>query len=148
MKLQKLGNVHDNSLAKEIWEEARGKMKEMLEAGKNVVFDSTFSTRERRNHFLGVVRTVPGTVVEVLFFDIPLEHVLARNAKRGESGNKFVSEEYIRGAHDVLQKEPPIPEEDFDILIRIDDASTVSVLKGNPDGVLLQFLKTYEHRDR
>jgi hypothetical protein len=73
------------------------------------------------------------------FFDIPLDLVLARNAKRGASGEKLVSESYIREAFELLQKESPSPEEDFDVLIRIDENGVVTTLKGHTDSTLLPY---------
>ncbi len=143
LKIKKLGRVQDVSpeMSKELWDEARGRMKELLAEGRNVVFDSTFTRREWRDSFFPHVRTIPNVTIEGLFFDIPVEHVLERNAKRGASGGKLTPEDYIRESHERLHGNAPSKEEDFDILMRIDEHGTMSILKGTKDSTLLQYLK-------
>jgi len=143
LKMQKLGMVDDHSIDKEIWYEARAKMKSVLESGNSVVFDSTFSTLGRRDHFMGIARAVPVTIIEGLFFDIPLEEVLKRNRMRGTSGGKLADEAYIREAYEKLRIEPPTPNEDFDVLIRIDEYGKISEVKGHADNVLLKYLREH-----
>ena len=141
LKIRKLGRVQDVSaeVSKEIWNEARAQMTECLSSNHNVVFDSTFTRREWRDHFFSVVRTIPNVEVEGLFFDIPLKHVLERNAKRGASGGKLTPESHIRESHEKLHEGISV-EEDFDILIRVDENGIASTLKGPEDGTLLQYL--------
>jgi predicted kinase len=143
LKIQKLGRVQDvsPSISKEIWDEARTRMKECLEMDHSVVFDSTFTRREWRDHFLSVVRTIPNVMVEALFFDIPIEHILERNTKRGAGGGKLTPEAYVRESHERLHESAPSLEEDFDILIRIDENGIASTLKGREDSTLLQYLE-------
>jgi thymidylate kinase len=81
-------------------------------------------------------RAIPGISIEGLFFDIPIEEVLKRNAFRGESDGKFVSEDYLKQVYAELVQYPPKPEEGFDVLLRIDKERKVTAIQTNPDSIL------------
>lgn len=136
IRLEKWGNENDHSDDKAIWVVARSRVADAIKRGKNILFDSTFSTIKRRAHFMEFARANGIAVIEGLYFDIPLETVLTRNLERGTTGGKVASSDYIREAHAELQSSPPRPEEGFDVLLRIDQNSNVTVIKSRPDSIL------------
>jgi len=129
IRLEKWGAENDHSDDKEIWIIARARVVEAIQVGKTVVFDSTFSTVKRRAHFIAFARSCGIEIIEGLYFEIPLEHVLRRNENRGTKGGKLTSSDYIKTTHTELINTPPKPEEGFDVLYKVDQHGIVTKLK-------------------
>jgi predicted kinase len=141
IRLEKHNDETNHADDQAIWDELRSRVTAALKAGKTIVIDSTFHTKQRRAHFLGFARANGAAKIEALSFDIPLETLLSRASGRHESGGKAVSEAYIQQAYTELQDNLPSPEEGFDELFRIDGGGNVITIKTQADGILSRFFK-------
>ncbi len=126
------GKEDDHTDDKAVWNEARKRVMDSIGASRTTVFDSTFSNQARRRRFVDDARLAGVNTIEGLFFDIPLEEVLNRNASRG----KKVSEEYLRTAYAELQAQPPTAGDGFDVLFRIDKDMNFTELKTSGASIL------------
>ena len=132
IRKEMFGREDDHTYDKIVWNEARKRVTNLLEAKHDVAFDSTFSNRERRRRFIHDAKKAGAQTVEGLFFDIPLEEILQRNASR----EKSVAEEYLQTAYAELQSEPPSAEDGFDSLFRVDLDGDFKQLFATNDPVL------------
>lgn len=139
IRLEKHHDETDHADDEAIWVELRSRVAAAMKAGKTIVIDSTFHTKERRAHFLEFARANGAARIEVLYFDIPLETLLSRAGGRLESGGKEVSLDYIRQAHAELQDNLPTPDEGFDELFRIDGDGKIVPIKAPTDGILSSY---------
>lgn len=139
IRLEKHNDETDHADDQAIWVELRSRVAVAMKAGKTIVIDSTFHTKQRRAHFLEFARVSGATSIEALYFDIPLETLLSRVSGRHESGGKETSLDYIRQAYAELQNNLPAPEEGFDELFRIDGDGKVVAIKAHTDGVLSSY---------
>ena len=140
IRLAKLGSEIDHSTDKEIWRIARTRAASALEAGQIVVFDSTFSNKDRRVRFIKAAREWGATAIEGLFFDLLLDEVLKRNTARGDGGDKRVSDEYLQQAYAELVQCPPAPEEGFDALVHMDKDGHKTEMRTIQGSILLKHL--------
>jgi len=139
IRLEKHNDETNHEDDQAIWVELRSRVAAAMKAGKTIVIDSTFHTKERRAHFLEFVRANGGTKIEALYFDIPLETLLSRASSRHESGGKEMSGDYIRQAYTELQDNLPAAEEGFDELFRIDEERKVVPIKAQASGILSSY---------
>jgi predicted kinase len=126
------GREDDHADDKAVWNEARKRVANFLEAGHTVLFDSRFSNQERRRRFISDARESGVDTVEGLFFDVTLEEILKRNSSR----EKQVSEEYLRGAYAELHAQVPSVEDGFDTLFSIDKDGNLTELKAPKESIL------------
>ena len=111
------GDEVDHSDDKKVWQIARDRVAESVKNKHAVVFDSTHTRLERRKAFIEEVRAMGATSIEGIFFNLPVEEILKRNAAR----DKKVDEDYIRLSVDRLKENPPIEAEGFDALTVISE---------------------------
>ena len=136
IRLEKHRDETDHADDQAIWVELRSHVAVAMKAGKTIVIDSTFHTKERRAHFLEFARENGAGSIEALYFDMPLETLSSRADGRHEGGGKGVSLDYIRQAYAELQDNLPSPEEGFDELFRIDGDGKVVPIKAQTGGIL------------
>ncbi len=148
LRFEKYENEMEHADDKAIWVELRARVHDALTKGKTIVVDSTFHTAKRRAHFMEFAREHGATEIEGLYFDIPLEIVLARNQGRGSEGGKLASGEYIRAVYPELRDHPPMPGEGFDTLLKIDEKGIMTELKSEPESLLLQMLQATGYKLR
>jgi len=139
--LEKYEDEMEHADDKAIWVELRSRVADTLAKGKTIVVDSTFHTVQRRAHFMEFVRANGATMIEGLYFDIPLETVLTRNEGRGEGGGKLTSRDYITQVHPELAEHPPKLEEGFDVLLKINEEGIITELKSGPESLLRSMLQ-------
>ena len=139
IRLEKHNDETDHADDQAIWVELRSRVAAAMKAGKTIVIDSTFHTKQRRVHFLEFARANGAARIEALYFDIPLEMLLSRASGRHESGGKETSLDYIRQAYAELQDNLPTPEEGFDELYRIDGEGNFTPIKTQVDGALSSY---------
>lgn len=136
IRMEKHQDEADHSDDKAIWIHLRSQVVDAMKNGKDVIIDSTFHTAKRRAHFIEFARANGATVIEGLYFEIPLEMNLSRSIGRETSGGKAVSTDYIKKAYVEFQENLPRPEEGFDVLYKIDQDNNVIVIKSKPDSIL------------
>ena len=141
IRFEKYGKEDDHSDDKEIWVIARARVADAVKLDKTVVFDSTFATVKRRAHFIAFARSCGVSIIEGLYFEIPLEHVLLRNENRGTQGGKLTPCDYIMTTHAELLNTPPTSEEGFDVLYKIDQTGVVTMLKFSPESKLSTYFQ-------
>ena len=84
-------------------------------------------------------RAIPGTSIEGLFFDIPLDEVLKRNDLRREESGKTVTNDYLKQVYAELVQYPPKPEEGFDALLRIDQDGKITAIQASQESILSKY---------
>jgi len=130
------GDEMDHADDKAIWVELRSRVADALNRNQGVVVDASFHTAKRRAHFIEFARQSGAEQIEALFFNIPLDVILSRNAARKDAGGKLASEDYIRRAYAELQDNLPMPEEGFDILVEVNEAGRFRTIKSLAGSVL------------
>lgn len=103
-----------------VFAEVERRARRLLEADRSVVLDATHFQRRYRTY---VERLVSGTDVRrvAVWFDVPLEVCLQRNARRNGSdfGDRRMTDEFVRGIADAF--EPP-GDDEFDEVLRVEPA--------------------------
>jgi predicted kinase len=98
----------DQTINGPVFETLRYLLRQRLSLGRPVSYiDATNLTREERRPYIEIGRSF-GCEVEALFFDVPLNVCMARNAQR----RRVVPEEAMIKLAGKLQK--PLPDEGFD----------------------------------
>ncbi len=114
---------------KEVWDEAKKRVKEFIGLGETVVFDATFSNSEKRKEFIEFAKHNGAEKIQGIFIDTPLEVAKERNQKRGRNVREIDIE---RMAKELKENEPKI-EEGFDGIFTLNeyrDLIMVEVKKG------------------
>jgi predicted kinase len=111
------GNIEDQSRNREVWEEAKKRLKEKLQEDKPVVFDATFTVVEERRNFLDFARANGARKIQGIFLDTPPEVAKERNRTR----DRQVPEYVIDKMSDRLRYSPPKPEDGFDAVFTFDE---------------------------
>jgi len=97
----------DQTINQRVFETLRYLLRQRLELGRPVTYiDATNLTPEDRRPYIEIGRSF-GCEIEALFFDVPLDICMARNAQR----HRVVPEEAMRYLASKLQ--PPTLEEGF-----------------------------------
>lgn len=112
-----LGDVHNQSANKVIWEEANRRTAAALAAGTGVVLDSTFVERWKRLDMLEFLREHGATHLIGVYADVPV--AVAKERNRGRA--VVVPDSVIERMHGELTKNPPRLEEGYDRLITLDE---------------------------
>jgi len=101
-----------------VFAEVERRARDLLAAGQSVILDATHSRRRYRTYAIDLARDLDARRVAI-WFDVPLEECLRRNAGRtgGTFGSESVPARVVRGIFEHLQ--PPGPDE-FDEIIRIE----------------------------
>jgi predicted kinase len=105
-----LGDVHEQSRNKEIWEEANRRTRASLLDGKGVVLDSCFAEEWKRRDAIKFLRESGAERVIGLYFNVPEQVARERNSKR----QKPVKDEAMSFMRDKFASEPPSLGSGFD----------------------------------
>jgi predicted kinase len=108
IRLQLADDVNDQTIHARVFETMRYLARQRLEMKRPVTYiDATSLTRKDRRQFVELAKEC-GAVAEALYFDVPLELCMERNAGRG----RVVPPEVLKMM--AAKLEPPEIEEGFD----------------------------------
>lgn len=112
-----LGDVHEQSRNREVWEEANRRTKAALNEGKNVILDSCFAEEWKRHDAIVFLRASGADRVIGLYFNVPGDVARERNSKR----EKPVKDEAIDFMQSKFVSEPPSLQSGFDAFYTYDE---------------------------
>lgn len=101
----------------EVWNEARKRLKELLQQEHTVVFDATFTKAEARKSFLDFARESGAEKIQGIILDTPPEVAKERNRKRA----RHVPDAVIERMAGELRGAKPKTEEGFDSVFTLDE---------------------------
>lgn len=102
---------------KEVWNEARKRLKDFLWQEHTVVFDATFTQLDARKEFLDFARESGAEKIQGIVLDAPPEVAKERNQKRG----RHVRDVDIERMAGELKETKPRIEEGFDGIFTLDE---------------------------
>lgn len=110
------GDPTNHEHERDVWELARVRSVQALEAGQHVVIDATFIRPADRTAFTELLRDNGATQIIGAYADIPLNVALERNRNR----DRVVPEHIITTRHELLTKNPPSIDEGFDAIVPLE----------------------------
>lgn len=114
------GDPMDQTHNNEIWNIAYGRISHTLAEGYNAVVDATHSSRSWRERDVAMYRAFrEGIAVVGIYFNLPLEACLSRNAAR----DRVVPESIINRMYKALSLRPPSIDEGFDEIIEFNSGN-------------------------
>lgn len=102
IRFQMLGNSKDDYFSKEdaVWKEYVHQIQCYLNNNSSVIADATHITKASRKKILDALNLDDKTDINIIYFDVPLDVCLERNAKR--TGLARVPDEAIKGMYNKL----------------------------------------------
>ena len=117
MRVEFTGNINDKSKDKEIYEEAAKRAIQAVKAGKQVVFDTTNLTKEKRRPFIEAIKkAIPGVNIQYKLMELNPELAKQRikaQLARGENRAAVSDQTIDRHATSYKQMLEDIKEEDI-----------------------------------
>lgn len=122
------GDAEDQSKNKEVWDLAYRRAISAIHKGIVVVFDATFTEKEKRLEFIEFARANGVDKIQAVYVDTPLETAQERNLERAQKIGRLVPQEVIEKKFKSLSDNPPETIEGIDSVFTLDENGELTSL--------------------